>query len=94
MGELPVSELTLRKLLPLAHQGLQDWGVDDAIRERLLGIIDGRCTSGRNGATWQIESVRTLEAAGMDRHEALRTMTREYVERMHSNAPVHTWSAI
>jgi hypothetical protein len=93
-GEVPVSELALRRLLPLAHQGLQEWGVDDAIRERLLGIIDGRCSTGRNGATWQVDAVRSFEAAGCDREESLRRMTLEYVERMHTNEPVHTWSAV
>jgi hypothetical protein len=93
-GEVPVTELALRRLLPLAHEGLREWGVDDDIRERLLGIIEGRCTSGRNGATWQVEAVRALEARGLDRWEALRRMTVEYVDRMHSNAPVHTWDPI
>ncbi|MBI1377307.1 MAG: glutamate--cysteine ligase [Frankiales bacterium] len=93
-GELPVSELTLRRLLPLAHEGLRSWGVDDTIRERLLGVIEGRCTTGRNGATWQVETVRRFEAAGMDRREALRRMTQEYVDRMHTNEPVHTWSSV
>jgi hypothetical protein len=93
-GEVPVSELTLRKLLPLAHEGLMDWGVDDSIRERLLGIIEGRCASGRNGATWQVSAVQDLERMGLPREEALRVMTQEYVTRMHSNEPVHTWSSV
>jgi hypothetical protein len=93
-GELPVSELALRKLVPLAHEGLQEWGVDDAIRERLLGIIEGRCTSGRNGASWQVDAVQKLEGMGLERHEALRIMTQEYVTRMHSNEPVHTWTPV
>ena len=93
-GEVPVSELALRKLVPLAHEGLKDWGVDDAIRERLLGIIEGRCSTGRNGATWQVDAVRKLEGMGLHREEALRIMTQEYVTRMHSNEPVHTWSSV
>ena len=93
-GEVPVSELALRRLLPLAHEGLKEWGVNDAIRERLLGIIEGRCTTGRNGATWQVSAVQALEAKGHTRHEALRIMTQEYVARMHSNEPVHTWSSV
>lgn len=93
-GEVPLTELVLRRLLPLAHEGLQAWGVDDAIRERLLGIIEGRCLSGRNGATWQVAAVRSFEARGLDRWEALRHMTLEYVVRMHSNAPVHTWEPV
>ncbi len=94
VGEVPVNELVLRRLLPLAHKGLQEWGVDDDIRERLLGIIEGRCTTGRNGARWQVDAVRALQARGMDRAEALRRMTLEYVARMHTNDPVHTWEPV
>jgi hypothetical protein len=93
-GEVPVTELVLRKLLPMAHAGLREWGVDDDIRERLLGVIEGRCTSGRNGATWQVDTVRRFEAAGHSREESLRRMTQEYVVRMHSNEPVHTWDDV
>jgi hypothetical protein len=75
----------------MAHDGLRDWGVDDDIRERLLGIIEGRCTSGRNGATWQVDTVRAFESRGHDRTEALRLMTAAYVDRMHSNTPTHLW---
>jgi hypothetical protein len=94
MGEVPVSELILRRLLPLAHKGLQEWGAHDQIREHLLGIVEERCKSGLNGARWQVNAVRALEARGMDRWEALRRMTLEYVERMHTNAPVHTWEPV
>jgi gamma-glutamyl:cysteine ligase YbdK (ATP-grasp superfamily) len=94
MGEVPVSELVLRRLLPHAHEGLRKWGVDDAIRERLLGIIEGRCTSGRNGASWQVDAVHAFEARGMERWEALRRMTQEYVARMHTNTPVHEWEPV
>jgi hypothetical protein len=30
----------------------------------------------------------------MSREESLRRMTQEYVERMHSNEPVHTWAEV
>src|SRR5919112_308867 len=49
VGEVPVAELVLRRLLPLAHEGLERWGVDGADRERLLGIIEGRCLKHVNG---------------------------------------------
>ncbi|SEG70696.1 Gamma-glutamyl:cysteine ligase YbdK, ATP-grasp superfamily [Thermomonospora echinospora] len=90
-GELPVAELTLRKLLPLAYEGLDKWGVDPARRDRLLGIIEQRCLTGRTGASWQIETVRAMEESGRDRQEALRLMTRRYIELMRTNEPVHTW---
>ena len=28
LGEVPAAELVLRRLLPLAHEGLERWGVD------------------------------------------------------------------
>jgi hypothetical protein len=90
-GEVPVTELVLRRLLPIAYEGLDRWGVDPAVRDRLLGVVEQRCTSGRNGAVWQTERVHLLESAGMPREAALRTMTLEYAELMHSNEPVHTW---
>jgi len=90
-GEVGADELVLRHLLPMAHQGLQDWGVSDEVRERYLGIIEGRCTTGVNGATWQVDAVERLEQRGLDRHSALREMLRLYTEHMTVNAPVHTW---
>jgi hypothetical protein len=46
-GEVPATELVLRRLLPLAHEGLAAWGVDAAVTDRLLGVIERRCTTGR-----------------------------------------------
>ncbi len=93
-GEVPATELVLRRLLPLAHEGLSAWGVDDDIRERLLGVIEGRCTTERNGATWQVDAVHAFERSGLTRWEALHRMTQEYVARMHTNEPVHTWDPV
>ncbi|MEI2775585.1 MAG: glutamate--cysteine ligase [Tetrasphaera sp.] len=90
-GEVGADELVLRHLLPLAHQGLQEWGVSEKVRTRYLTVIEGRCTTRLNGAVWQTEKVAQHEAAGADRPTALRLMLAEYVERMHTNEPVHTW---
>jgi hypothetical protein len=82
----------VRRLLPLAHEGLQRWGVDQADADRLLGIIERRCVTLRNGASWQSAMFHRLyDDRGMDREQALRRMTRQYREHMHSNEPVHTW---
>ncbi|MFH8493009.1 glutamate--cysteine ligase [Streptomyces coeruleorubidus] len=91
-GEVPVTELVLRRLLPLAHRGLELAGMDAAWREPLLGIIEQRCVTARNGALWQAEMVHHLEKTGVsDRREALRQMTATYMDYMHMNAPAHTW---
>jgi gamma-glutamyl:cysteine ligase YbdK (ATP-grasp superfamily) len=92
LGEVPATELVLRRLLPMAHQGLDRWGVDPAIRDRLLGVVEQRCLTGVNGASWQAETVRRLEADhNLDRLDALREMTLRYIAHMHTNEPVHTW---
>ena len=94
VGDVPVAELVLRRLLPIAHEGLAQYGVDRADRERLLGIIEGRCLEHRNGASWQADTVRALEAKGRSRSEAVREMTVRYRELMHGNEPVHTWPEV
>ncbi len=92
VGEVPVSELVLRRLLPLAHEGLQRWGVNGPDIDRLLENIERRCIKLRNGASWQSEMFHRLyDERGIGRTEALREMTRRYREYMHSNEPVHAW---
>src|SRR5690242_19457959 len=90
-GELRVSDLVLERLLPLAHEGLERWGVAAEVRDRYLGVIEGRAKSGRNGALWQVETVHALQRGGLDRPRALAEMLHLYCERMHGNEPVHTW---
>jgi gamma-glutamyl:cysteine ligase YbdK (ATP-grasp superfamily) len=95
LGEVPVTELALRRLIPLAFDGLRAWGVEPADASRLLGIVEQRCLTGRNGATWQVNAVHALDRGGRgDRQEALRLMTQGYIERMGSNQPVHAWPDI
>jgi gamma-glutamyl:cysteine ligase YbdK (ATP-grasp superfamily) len=91
LGDAPTAELVLRRLLPLAHQGLRRWGVNPVHADRLLGIIEQRCLTGQTGAAWQIGTVEALTEGGADRHEALRLMTQCYIEHMHTNEPAHLW---
>jgi gamma-glutamyl:cysteine ligase YbdK (ATP-grasp superfamily) len=92
LGEAPAAELILRRLLPLAHEGLTRWGVNSAHIDHLLGIVEQRCLTGRNGAAWQAATVAAItEHTNADRPEALRQMTQLYIDHMHTNDPVHTW---
>jgi hypothetical protein len=92
VGEVPVAELVLRRLLPAAHAGLEDAGVAAADRDRLLGTIERRCVTMQNGATWQADTFHKLyEQEKLDRADALRRMTVLYREHMHANEPVHDW---
>jgi gamma-glutamyl:cysteine ligase YbdK (ATP-grasp superfamily) len=93
LGEVPATELVLRRLLPLAHEGLAAWGVDSAVADRLLGIIEQRCITHINGAEWQARTFHRIddEKQPLQRTDSLREMLRRYIEHMHSNEPVHTW---
>ncbi|ORW11886.1 hypothetical protein [Mycobacterium kyorinense] len=91
VGELSADELVLRQLLPMADEGLRAWGVAAEVRDRFLAVIEGRAKTGRNGAAWQVSTVRALQEGGMTRPAALAEMLRRYCDHMHSNEPVHTW---
>jgi len=92
VGEVPATELVLRRLLPAAHEGLEKAGIDAADRDRLLNVVERRCVTMQNGASWQVGAFhRFYEDQKLDRLEALRRMTVLYREHMHANEPVHEW---
>ncbi|KAA5824648.1 glutamate--cysteine ligase [Saccharopolyspora hirsuta] len=91
IGWVAPDELVMRRLLPMAHEGLRACGVSDEARERYLGVIEQRCLARRNGATWQRETVARLEERGADRPAALTTMLEHYIALADAGDPVHTW---
>ncbi len=94
-GDVPVTELTLRHLLPLAASGLQRLGVSAADAGRMLSTIEQRCLVRQNGASWQVAFVRRIQDQGQaDRGEALRIMTQDYIGLMNTKEPVHTWPIV
>ncbi len=50
LGEVTTEQLVLTKLPPMAYEGLQRRGVASEVRDRFLGVIEGRARAGRNGA--------------------------------------------
>lgn len=94
LGELPVTRLVREHLLPAAYTGLDRFGVLPRVRDRLLGVIEQRCLTGRNGATWQTSTVEHLEQRhNLTRPQALAEMLRQYARHASTNEPVHTWPA-
>jgi len=89
VGQVRATELVLRRLLPMAREGLEAWGASGTEIDRYLGIIEQRCLTGVNGAEWFVR--RMHERRDLERWEGLRATLRDYRERMHTNEPVHTW---
>ena len=88
------TELVLRRLLPMAHEGLDALG--RRRRRRATGcsaIIERRCVTAaeRRVAGRPRPFHRLYEERTLDRADALREMTVRYREHMHANEPVHTW---
>jgi hypothetical protein len=77
-------ELILQQCLPLARQGLRDFGLPDEEIEHGLGVLETRVRSGQTGAQWQL---RRLENVGGDVHR----MMLDYLENQRAGAPVHEW---
>ncbi|GAB7041379.1 MULTISPECIES: glutamate--cysteine ligase [Catenuloplanes] len=91
MGETQADKLILETLLPMAYEGLDRFGVDPAERDRLLGVIEGRCRTGQTGAGWQTARVADAERRGRSRDQALHEMVLAYAELQRTNEPVHLW---
>jgi len=78
----PVRDV-LADLATRARAGLAAQGVDAAIIDRTMSVIDLRLATARNGAAWQL--------AHHARHGDLRRLTADYLECQRSGAPVHEW---
>jgi hypothetical protein len=86
---LAAAEL-VRELLPTAHQGLVDAGVDPEEAGSLLAVIEARTVTGQTGAAWQRQALAALEPH-LGRRRALATMLEHYLDHQRTGDPVHTW---
>lgn len=88
--KLSAKDLILEQLLPIAYQGLQKCGLNNADIKRYLSIIEKRVESGRNGAEWQIVNFRNLsEKYGQE--VALTELTKAMYDLQQTRQPVHEW---
>ncbi|MDD5390442.1 MAG: glutamate--cysteine ligase [Gallionellaceae bacterium] len=86
----PARDFWPRIGLPLAEQGLRDFGLESVEIERYLGIVEARVRRGQTGAAWQLAH---LDKQGGKAHEAaVAAMLADYLENQRSGAPVHEWS--
>ena len=86
---LPADQL-VRRLLPVARQGLEDGGVEREEAGGLLAVIEARAAIGQTGAAWQRRTLAALEPR-LGRERALAAMLERYLEHQQTGEPVHTW---
>lgn len=84
------TDFWLRIGLPLAQQGLRDFGLGTAEIERYLGAVEARIRSGQTGAAWQLAHLD--KQGGKASEAAVAEMLADYLENQRSAAPVHEWS--
>ena len=93
VGDVPVTELVLRRLLPLAHEGLERYGVDPhrarpAARHHRAPLRRG----GQRRDVAEPDVPPALRGAtGSTARRRCGEMTVRYRDHMHANEPVHTW---
>ncbi len=92
-GALPrisSTELLLKELIPIAHEGLQKAGVDETDRLHYLGIIEERVRTGKTGSQWQIDAFNSI-AKEASKDEAMVATTAGMHLRQIQGKPVHEW---
>ena len=88
--EVPALQLITEELLPAADAGLAAAGVDAADRQRYLGVVEQRITTGRTGSRWLLFSLGAMGDEGTP-GERLNALTLATVERQGKGLPVSQW---
>lgn len=79
-----VKNLILDEMIPQAHAGLLDLGIENAEITHYLDIISQRAETGQTGAQWQIDHARKNNGDMVD-------LCKAYLHYQHLDQPVHTW---
>ena len=87
---MPVRQLILDELLPLAEHGLQKYKVDQKDIDRYLGVLHDRVSTRRNGARWALESLNEMHGRGTE-DQRLRCLVGSMVEQQTTGRPISEW---
>lgn len=89
LQEFRVTEI-ISMLLQKADDGLAKIGADREERDRYLGLIEHRLANRQTGATWQLNTYKTLLQDYQERH-ALTELSRRYYQLSQAGQPVACW---
>ncbi len=88
--KVPVTELILKELLPLAREGLKMRKVKAADITKYLDIIEARAKEHKTGARWALRTFTALKKE-VTNDEAVTAVTAATIKNQKENKPVHTW---
>lgn len=88
--DYPAATLIREHLLPLAHKGLKNAGVDTEDCNRYLDVIAERIECNQTGAQWSLRSLAAM-ASPASRNLCLRALTESMLTSQQSDAPVARW---
>ncbi len=88
--KIPVTELILKELLPLAREGLKSRKVKSADISKYMDIIEARAKEHKTGARWALRTFTALKKE-VTNDEALTAVTAAIIKNQKLNKPVHTW---
>lgn len=88
--KIPVTELIIKELLPLAKEGLEKRKIRNADISKYLGIIEARAKEHKTGARWALRTFTALRKE-FTNDEATTAITAAIIKNQKSNKPVHTW---
>jgi len=89
-GDARAGDLLADGLIEVASSGLDRLGVPGGESGPALDVIASRASEGRNGATWQLETL-AHEEERHDRARALHRMLLRYRDLQAEGEPVHRW---
>lgn len=90
-GELlPVRNLIIDRLIPMAKEGLEMQGVQSEDIEKYMSVIEARAKGYSTGARWIVKSYRNLRKE-LDREEATVALTAIMHNRRTSGLAGHEW---
>lgn len=88
--KIPISELIINELLPVARNGLKLQKIHDEDITRYLDIIEERAESRQTGSNWILSSFARLSKE-TNREETSIAITSAMVKNQKVNKPVHQW---
>jgi CBS domain-containing protein len=89
--KVPVTELILKELIPLAKEGLKHRKVKAADISKYMDIIEARAKEHKTGARWALRSFTSLKNE-VTNDEAVTCITAAMLKNQKENKPVHTWA--